>query len=196
MPSDRYIDFANSDMGRRLVKAAGLPAPLTERWQAGRLRPVEGTLLISAGPLGDQVRQFASRLTDSLYSFGSDMPGATTWVSNQGPHLKAVVFDASQILRTDQLRQLRDFFQPLLRNLDHCAHVVILGKSPRHSLIRWRPALNRPSKVSAAHWPRKCATAPRSSCCRWMTTRRINWRVPCASSSRPRQRSSLASSST
>ncbi|EGH43165.1 3-ketoacyl-(acyl-carrier-protein) reductase, partial [Pseudomonas syringae pv. pisi str. 1704B] len=28
MPSDRYIDFANSDMGRRLVKAVGLPAPL------------------------------------------------------------------------------------------------------------------------------------------------------------------------
>ncbi|MCI3943589.1 3-oxoacyl-ACP reductase [Pseudomonas syringae] len=131
MPSDRYIDFANSDMGRRLVSAVGLPAPThLERWQAGRLRPVEGTLLISAGPLGDEVRQFASRLTDSLYSFGSDMPGATTWVSNQGPRLKAVVFDASQILRTEQLRQLRDFFQPLLRNLDHCAHVVILGRAP------------------------------------------------------------------
>ncbi|MCF5611000.1 short chain dehydrogenase, partial [Pseudomonas syringae] len=98
MPSDRYIDFANSDMGRRLVNAAGLPAPAhLERWQAGRLRPVEGTLLISAGPLGDRVRQFASRLTDSLYSFGSEMPGASTWVANQGPRLKAVVFDASQI---------------------------------------------------------------------------------------------------
>ncbi|RMS23967.1 3-ketoacyl- reductase, partial [Pseudomonas coronafaciens pv. garcae] len=131
MPSDRYIDFANSDMGRRLVNATGLPAPAhLERWQAGRLRPVEGTLLISAGPLGDQVRQFASRLTDSLYSFGSEMPGASTWVANQGPRLKAVVFDASQILRTDQLKQLRDFFQPLLRNLDHCAHVVILARSP------------------------------------------------------------------
>ncbi len=95
MPSDRYIDFANSDMGRRLVDAA-----------------------------------VASRLTDSLYSFGSDMPGASTWVANQGPRLKAVVFDASQILRTEQLKQLRDFFQPLLRNLDHCAHVVILARAP------------------------------------------------------------------
>ncbi len=52
MPSDRYIDFANSDVGRRLVKAVGLPTPTRlERWQAGRLRPIEGTLLISAGPL-------------------------------------------------------------------------------------------------------------------------------------------------
>ena len=131
MPSDRYIDFANSDMGRRLVKAVGLPAPThLERWQAGRLRPVEGTLLISAGPLGDQVRQFASRLTDSLYSFGSAMPGATTWVSNQGPRLKAVVFDASQILRTEQLRQCGTSFSRCCAILDHCAHVVILGKSP------------------------------------------------------------------
>lgn len=131
MPSDRYINFANSDMGRRLVKTVGLPAPAhLERWQAGRLRPIEGTLLISAGPLADQVRLFAQRLTDSLYSFGSDMPGATVWVANQGPKLKAVVFDASPLLRTDQLKQLRDFFQPLLRNLENSAHVVILGHAP------------------------------------------------------------------
>jgi 3-oxoacyl-[acyl-carrier protein] reductase len=131
MPSDRYINFANSDMGRRLVKTVGLPAPAhLERWQAGRLRPIEGTLLISAGPLADQVRLFAQRLTDSLYSFGSDMPGATVWVANQGPKLKAVVFDASTLLRTEQLKQLRDFFQPLLRNLENSAHVVILGRAP------------------------------------------------------------------
>ena len=131
MPSDRYINFANSDMGRRLVKTVGLPAPAhLERWQAGRLRPVDGTLLISAGPLADQVRLFAQRLTDSLYSFGSDIPGATAWVANQGPKLKAVVFDASPLLRTEQLKQLRDFFQPLLRNLENSAHVVILGSAP------------------------------------------------------------------
>lgn len=131
MPSDRYIDFANSDMGRRLVKAVGLPSPTRlERWQAGRLRPIEGTLLISAGPLADQVRLFAQRLTDSLYSLGSDIPGATAWVANQSPTLKAVVYDASLLTRTEHLRQLRDFFQPLLRNLEHSAHVVILGRAP------------------------------------------------------------------
>lgn len=131
MSSDRYINFANSDMGRRLVKAVGLPSPThLERWQAGRLRPVEGTLLISAGPLADHIRLFAQRLTDSLYSFGSDTPGATAWVAEQGPKLKAVVFDASVLVHAEQLKQLRDFFQPLLRNLDQCAHVVILGRAP------------------------------------------------------------------
>lgn len=49
--SDRYIDFANSDLGRRLVGAVGLPSPARlERWQAGRLRPVEGALLLGGGP--------------------------------------------------------------------------------------------------------------------------------------------------
>lgn len=131
MPSDRYIDFANSDLGSRLVGAIGLPKPVRlERWQAGRLRPIEGTLLISAGPLADQVRVFAQRLTDSLYSFGSDVPGATAWVADQGPKIKAVVFDASAFANTDDLKRLREFFQPLLKNLDHSAHIVILGHAP------------------------------------------------------------------
>ena len=131
MPSDRYIDFANSDLGSRLVGAIGLPKPVRlERWQAGRLRPIEGTLLISAGPLADQVRVFAQRLTDSLYSFGAEVNGATAWVADQGPKIKAVVFDASAFANTDDLKRLREFFQPLLKNLDHSAHIVILGHAP------------------------------------------------------------------
>lgn len=131
MSSDRYIDFANSDIGRRLIGAVGLQAPARlERWQAGRLRPIEGTLLISAGPLADHIRLFAQRLTDSLYSFGSDQPGATAWVAEQGPKLKAVVYDASALLQTEQLKHLREFFQPLLKSLDQSAHVLILGQAP------------------------------------------------------------------
>jgi 3-oxoacyl-[acyl-carrier protein] reductase len=131
MASDRYIDFANSDIGRRLVGAVGLPAPARlERWQAGRLRPVEGSLLISPGPLAEQVREFAPRITDLLFSFGGDVPGDNPWVEGQGPKLKAVVFDASTLTRTEQLSQLRAFFQPILRSLDASAHVVILGKAP------------------------------------------------------------------
>ena len=131
MPSDRYIDFANSDLGSRLVGAIGLPKPVRlERWQAGRLRPVEGSLVISAGPLADQVRVFAQRLTDSLYSFGSDVPGGNVWVASQNQKIKAVVFDASAFALTDDLKQLREFFQPLLKSLDHSAHIVILGHAP------------------------------------------------------------------
>lgn len=40
------------------------------------------------------------------------------------------MFDASELDDIDQLKQLREFFQPLLRSLAPCAHVVILGRAP------------------------------------------------------------------
>lgn len=71
--SDRYIDFANSSLGHRLVAAIGLPSPVRlERWQAGRLRPVEGALLIGGGPLATKILPFANKLTDAIYSYGTD----------------------------------------------------------------------------------------------------------------------------
>lgn len=129
--SDRYIDFANSSIGQRLVGALGLPSPVRlERWQAGRLRPVEGPLLIGGGELAGQVNHFASKLTDAVFSYGSGSFNATSWIPGQGPKLKAVVFDASALLHTGQLKQLREFFQPLLRSLERSAHLVVLGRPP------------------------------------------------------------------
>ena len=129
--SDRYIDFANSSLGRRLVGAVGLASPVRlERWQAGRLRPVEGPLLMGGGPLVRHIKAFANKLTDAVFSYGAEPLAASPWIPGQGPALKAVVFDASDVLHTDQLKQLREFFQPLLRSLQPGAHVVILGRPP------------------------------------------------------------------
>jgi 3-oxoacyl-[acyl-carrier protein] reductase len=131
MASDRYIDFANSDIGRRLVGAVGLPAPARlERWQAGRLRPVEGALLLSGGPLAERVSEFAPRMTDLLFGFTSEISGAHPWTPDQGSKIKAVVFDASTLLHTAQLSQLRDFFQPVIRHLETSARIVILARTP------------------------------------------------------------------
>ncbi|MFP5429289.1 MAG: short chain dehydrogenase, partial [Gammaproteobacteria bacterium] len=116
--SDRYLGFANSNLGRRLVDALGLPHPAPlERWQAGRLRPVEGALVLGGGPLANQLEAIAPRLTDELYSFAGNDLQAPAWVAGLGPKLKAVVFDASHLSDSDQLSQLREFFQPLLRSL-------------------------------------------------------------------------------
>ncbi len=129
--SDRYLGFANSPLGRRLVEALGLPRPAPlERWQSGRLRPVEGALVIGGGPLANAVEAFAARLTDTCYSYAGQGLQAPAWVAGLGPTLKAVVFDASHLSDSVQLKQLREFFQPLLRSLDRSAHVVILGTPP------------------------------------------------------------------
>ena len=147
--SDRYIDFANSSLGHRLVAAIGLPSPVRlERWQAGRLRPVEGALLLGGGPLAAKVLAFAHKLTDATYRYGAHPAGlepleVTEWIPGHGPKLKAVVFDASGLQHADQLKQLREFFQPLLKNLDHSAHLVILGRAP--------DSLSDPFAASAQH---------------------------------------------
>jgi len=130
--SDRYIDFANSSLGHRLVGALGLPTPVRlERWQAGRLRPVDGALLLGGGPLVQPVHGFAHKLTEQIYSYGSEPALGTPWIPGHGPKLRAVVFDASDLTATDQLKQLREFFQPLMKNLDASAHLVILGRDPQ-----------------------------------------------------------------
>ena len=80
--------------------------------------------------LAQQVAALAPRLTDGIYSYGADPSLATPWIPGHGPRLKAVVFDASELLHTGQLKQLREFFQPLLKNLQNSAHLVILGRAP------------------------------------------------------------------
>lgn len=131
--SDRYIDFANSPIGRRMVGSLGLPSPVRlERWHAGRLRPIEGALLLGGGPLTEQIGTFAKRLTDAIFIYGGEPTLATEWIPGHGPKIKAVVYDASHLAQVDQLKQLREFFQPLMKNLDHSAHVVILGRAPEH----------------------------------------------------------------
>ncbi|WP_455924146.1 3-oxoacyl-ACP reductase [Pseudomonas putida] len=129
--SDRYIDFANSDIGRRLVGAVGLPTPARlERWQAGRLRPIEGSLLVGGGPLAAKVAELAPKLTDSAFAFACEGTTLPAWTAGLGPKIKAVVYDASHIADISELKQLREFFQPLIKSLDNSAHLLVLGRVP------------------------------------------------------------------
>jgi 3-oxoacyl-[acyl-carrier protein] reductase len=129
--SDRYVQLANSYFGKRLVGALGLPKPVPlERWIAGRSRPLEGALLLGGGQLAEVVGSFLQRLTDEAFASEEGQFGLARWTAEHGPKLKALVFDASGIVSAEQLRALREFFQPTLRNLALCPHVVVLGRPP------------------------------------------------------------------
>ena len=103
--SDRYLDFANSNTGRRLVGALGLPTPVRlERWRAGRTRPVDGALLLGGdGPLATAVSGFLNVLTSESFADQDGRFGLDRWTAEHGPKLKAVVFDASTLASTEQL---------------------------------------------------------------------------------------------
>lgn len=130
--TDRYIAFANSPVGRRLVGAVGLPSPLRlERWQAGRVRPVDGPLVIGgSGALAEAVLPFAGKLTDAVFAAVEGQFELPRWTAEHSPRAKSVLFDASGLTRFEQLVALRDFFQPVLKGLDTCPKVVVLGRAP------------------------------------------------------------------
>ncbi|KRW62888.1 3-oxoacyl-ACP reductase [Pseudomonas sp. TTU2014-080ASC] len=130
--SDRYLAFANSNAGRRLVNALGLPAPLhLERWVAGSSHPLEGALLIGgAGSMATAVLGFAHKLNKTIFTAADNQGDVPGWNGEQDGKLKALVFDASHLTRFEQLIELRNFFQPALKNLSTCPRVVVLGRAP------------------------------------------------------------------
>ncbi len=110
---DRYASFANSGPGRALVKRLGLPDPPPLR----RYRPgdplTDGPVLIGAAPggrLADEVR----KLVDT---------------GDRGP-FGALVFDATGVAESAQLKELYEFFHPNARAVNRSGRVVVLGTPP------------------------------------------------------------------
>ena len=118
--TDRYQDFASSSLGRLLVKNLGLPDPVRlERYAVG------SPLVVGTVALGGSGR-LAGDLPKLLDSLGVD----TTTTTDAGTRYKGLVFDASGLTEPAQLVALRDFFAPLMRSLETCSRLVVLGTPP------------------------------------------------------------------
>lgn len=118
--SDRYQRLAGSRVGRLLVRNLGLPdPPRLERWTPGR-PVVDGTVLVggdgrTAGPVRELLKGLDVDVVDSLAA---------------GGRAKALVLDATAATDVAALAGLRSFFTPLLRRLERCARVVVIGGVP------------------------------------------------------------------
>jgi 3-oxoacyl-[acyl-carrier protein] reductase len=114
--TDRYQQFAQSSMGRQLVRRLGLPNPAPLR----RYRPgqpaLPGPALIGAAKGG--------RLADTLKLPGVDV------LTEPAERYGALVFDATGITEPARLRELYDFFHPVLRSLTGSGRVLVLGTPP------------------------------------------------------------------
>ncbi len=118
--SDRYQSLIHTPVGQLLAKNLGLPNPVgLERYQEGDPL-VDGTVVVGGeGRLGTAV---VGALDDLGIANVSD-PGATE-------RYKGIVFDATGIESTADLVRLQQFFTPLMRSLEGCARVVVLGTPP------------------------------------------------------------------
>ncbi|NYD41664.1 3-oxoacyl-ACP reductase [Nocardioides panaciterrulae] len=123
--SDKYQGFVQTPIGKLLVKNLGLPAPARlERWTEGAPL-VDGTVLVGGrGRLGDSLPELLDGL--GIASVRSADADATS----EGATYKGLVFDATGLTSSADLVALRDFFTPVLRSLDSCPRLIVLGTPP------------------------------------------------------------------
>ena len=118
--TDRYQDFVSSSLGQLLVKTLGLPNPVRlDRYVAGSPL-VDGTVVVGG----------AGRLVEHLPGILDGLGIETTAVPDAGSRYRGLVFDATGLTDPTQLAGLRDFFTPLMRSLETCARLVVIGTPP------------------------------------------------------------------
>ena len=141
--SDRYQVFANSAVGRLLIRNLGLPAPLTlDRFDASQPL-VNGPVLLGAAPGSELVAPLARVLKNihaeaySSQDFVQNTAAADAGLNlrnfstdDKGQKFKAFVFDATGIKNSDQLVELYNFFHPIARQLLNCGRVLVIGRTP------------------------------------------------------------------
>ncbi|HSX69136.1 3-oxoacyl-ACP reductase [Nocardioides sp.] len=118
--TDRYQGFAKSSIGKLLVKQLGLPNPVElERYTEGAPL-VKGTVLVGGGG------KLAGSLPATLQGLGIE----TATSVEEGAKFKGLVFDATGFDSEADLVQLQQFFTPVMRKLESCARVVVIGTDP------------------------------------------------------------------
>jgi 3-oxoacyl-[acyl-carrier protein] reductase len=104
--ADRYQQFADSPPGRFMVRRLGLPQPAELRRGPELL---DGPVLVGGA---DSVRDVLTRMgvsmrTDDQYA--------------------ALIFDATKMSATKDLRDVYDFFQPVIRDLAPSGRAIVVG---------------------------------------------------------------------
>jgi 3-oxoacyl-[acyl-carrier protein] reductase len=119
--ADRYQQLVNTPVGRLVSKQVGLPQPIRlERYEPGQ-PVISGPVLLGGG---GRLEAPARRVLDAVGAeLFAGIPGADET-------FKALVFDATDIGASDELRRLLEFFQPALRKLRPCGRVIVLGTPP------------------------------------------------------------------
>ena len=141
---DTYTQIATHPIGRAVVGRIGLPTPVDLDRHTPGDPVVDGLVLLGAapggrltGPLATVLRgaraDVATALRDDLRSAAADAGLDASVFNPDAPgdqRFKALVFDATGIEDSTQLRELKAFFSPVVRRMESCGRVVVLGTPP------------------------------------------------------------------
>lgn len=146
--ADVYESMLSSNVGRSLLSSLNLPVPTQlERHSQAQTSYVTGNVLVGAAPGGRMMETIASTLKgsnatvqmpnnaaalDEIKAAGDKAELKLTAVdsSAEAAKFKALVFDATGIESSEQTRELYNFFHPVIRKLNDCARVVVIGLPP------------------------------------------------------------------
>lgn len=149
--SDRLMEFTQSPFGKSFANLLGLPTPqrLIRAKAPWADRPLDGKFVIVGASNGATLSQ---PLLEALSAAGAGLrivpehgglasvkqAAAALRISLTGnpgaesgaPRSHALVFDASGIASPAQLRELYDFFQPLVRSVPSNGRVIVVSRAP------------------------------------------------------------------
>ncbi|MCM0674642.1 3-oxoacyl-ACP reductase [Micromonospora phytophila] len=127
--TDRYASFVQSGAGRALVKRLGLPDPPRLRRHTPGDPLLPGPALLGAATGGRLAEPVGKILTAAGVELLDPVAG-TTATEGTPQRYGALVYDATGITDSTQLRQLYDFFHPQARSVLPGGRVVVLGTPP------------------------------------------------------------------
>jgi 3-oxoacyl-[acyl-carrier protein] reductase len=118
--SDRYQQLIETPPGRFVSKQLGLPQPeRLRRYEPGQALLDGPALLGGDGALLGPVRDTLTAAKEEAHE-----------TFKEGLDYGALVFDASGIQSTADLKQLYDFFHPTIRSVRPSGRVLVLGRPP------------------------------------------------------------------
>jgi 3-oxoacyl-[acyl-carrier protein] reductase len=119
--SDRYLEVANSSLGKKLLSAVGLPDPVPlTREEFMEPHKLDGQVLLGSS----DGAAFANSITSFIGAAGVEVRSDS--LENTG-HL---LFDASGIVNAQQSDQLYQFFNRHIRTIAYSGRVIVLGHKP------------------------------------------------------------------
>ncbi|WAI88039.1 3-oxoacyl-[acyl-carrier-protein] reductase FabG [Psychrobacter sp. SC65A.3] len=141
--SDRYGDFVQSSIGKKVAKNLGLPMPVDlDRFDSGQPL-VRGSVLVGRANGGNNaVSASVARILSELHTeiFVNSGDDVKDTLSDAGVKAKAntgsddkfkvLLFDASNISNAEELKQVYEFFHSVARRVEKSGRVIVIGRPP------------------------------------------------------------------